>query len=62
MKVKELKKLLKNVPDDYDIRTRAENAHLNQDEISWQLNFSGVITKVKVVDIHDTVVLIRGHE
>ncbi len=49
MKVKKLKELLSKIPDDYEIRSRSQNAHLNNDEMHWQLNFSDVITKVKAL-------------
>lgn len=60
MKVKDLKKLLKDVPDNYEIKSRDENAHLNNDEVPWQLGFADGITKVKVVDTYNIVMLIRG--
>ncbi len=47
MNVKELKELLEKVPDNYEIRTRSQNAHLNNDESSW--HFSGEITKIKPI-------------
>ena len=40
MNVKELKELLEKVPDYYEIRTRPYNAHLDNDEAPWQLQFS----------------------
>lgn len=33
MKVKELKQILSELPDDYEIRTRARNSNLYKDEI-----------------------------
>jgi len=62
MKVKDLKKELNDIPDEYEIRSRAINAHLNNDEISWQLHFADEITKIKVVAVQKTVMLIRGFE
>ena len=62
MKVKELKQILSEVPDDYDIRSRAINSNLCEDEIPWQLSFAKIIVKVKRVDKLNTIVLIRGYE
>ena len=62
MDVGELREILSEIPDDYEVRSRAENAHLNEDEIPWQLNFSGILTKVKAVDSQRAVMLIRGFE
>lgn len=62
MNVKRLKEILEFIPDDYEIRSRSENAHLNNDEKQYNLNFMGILETVKIVDIHKTVVFIRGHE
>ncbi len=62
MTVKELMKKLKKIPGGYKVRSRAGNAHLDNDEIPWQLGFADVITKVKKVDSQKTVMLIRGTE
>lgn len=62
MKVKELKQILSELPDDYEIRTRARNSNLYKDEIPWQLSFAGIISSVRVVNKLKAVVLIRGHE
>ena len=62
MKVKELKDLLEKIPDYYEIRTRPCNAHLDNDESTWQLNFSGEITEVKSIHSRKILMLIRGFE
>lgn len=62
MNVKKLKELLNDVPDDYIIRSRAENSNLQQDEIPWQFGFSGYILQVKVIEKQNAIMLIRGHE
>ena len=62
MSVGELKEALNEIPDSYRIRTRPKNAHLSDDEIQWQLNFSGVVKKIKIVDSQKTVMLIRDFE
>lgn len=62
MNVKELKELLKSVPDNYEIRTRPCNAHSNTDEPSWQLSFSGEVTEIKPIHSHKVLMLIRGFE
>lgn len=61
MKVKELKFLLNNIPDDYEIRTRAKNSNLDKDR-PWQLSFSGLFTEVKPIHNHKIVMVIRGIE
>jgi len=62
MTVKDLKESLDKIPNDYEIKTRSRNAHLCNDEDTGQLSFAGEITKVKVIDIHRTVMLIRSFE
>lgn len=62
MTVKELKEALEKIPDGYEVKSRSSNAHLNNDEISWQFGCAGVITKVKTVDSQKAVMLIRGFE
>ncbi len=62
MYVKELKELLEKVPDNYEIRTRACNAHLHNDEAQWQINFSGEITELKSIHSRRILMLIRGFE
>lgn len=62
MTVKELKEALENIPDDFLIRSRAKNAHLDKDNLEWQLSCSDVLSKVKFVEEHKTVMLIRGIE
>ena len=62
MKVKELKELLEKIPDNYEIRTRPCNAHLDNDELSWQLHFSGEVTEIKPIHSHKVLMLIRGFE
>ncbi len=62
MKVKKLKELLKDIPNNYEIRTRSCNAALDNDEVPWQLNFSGEITEVKSIHSHKIVMIIRGFE
>ena len=62
MNVGELKKALSEFPDDYEIRSRARNSNLCDDEKPWQLSFAGIISGVKVVDKLNAVVLIRGFE
>lgn len=62
MNVKELKELLKSIPDNYEIRTRSENSNLDNDESTWQLNFSGVITEIKSIHSRKILMLIRGFE
>ncbi len=62
MKVKKLKELLEKVPDNYEVRTRPCNAALDNDEVSWQLNFSGEITEIKSIHSHKVVMMIRGFE
>lgn len=60
--VKELKEQLDKVPDNYVVLSRAENAHLDKDDVPWQLGFADVITKVKPVHKRRIVMLIRGFE
>jgi hypothetical protein len=62
MTVKELIEALQKIPNEYHVRSRAKNAHLDNDEMPWQLGFADVITKVKKVDSQQTVMLIRGFE
>jgi len=62
MKVKKLRELMEKIPDNYEIRTRSCNAHLDSDESSWQLHFSGEITEIKPIHSHKIVMLIRGFE
>ncbi len=62
MKVKRLRELLKDIPNNYEIRTRSCNAALDNDEVSWQLNFSGEITEIKPIHSRKIVMLIRGFE
>ena len=62
MNIKKIKEIIEFLPDDYEIRSRPENAHLNNDSNRSDLNFMGKIETVKIVDIHKTVVLIRGYE
>ena len=62
MKVKELKELLKKIPDNYEIRTRSRNSNLDNDELSWQLHFSGEVTEIKSIHSHKILMLIRGFE
>ncbi len=62
MKVKKLRKLLEDIPDNYEIRTRPCNAALNSNEDLWQLNFSGEIVEIELVHSYKIVMLIRGFE
>lgn len=62
LNVGKLKKMSENVPDEYQIRSRSGNAHLDKDEFPWQHNFLDVVKKVKRVDNLKTIVLIRGIE
>ncbi len=60
--VRELKERLNKIPDNYIVLSRAENAHLDKDDVPWQLGFANVITKVKSVHERKIVMLIRGFE
>lgn len=62
MDVKELKELLNNIPDNYEIRSRAGNALLYKDEDPWQFHCSGYVTKIKIIKERNAVMLIRGVE
>ena len=62
MKVKKLRELLEKIPDNYEIRTRPCNAHLDNDESIWQVNFSGEITVVKPIHSRKILMLVRGFE
>ena len=62
MKVKKLKELLEKIPDNYEIRTRPCDAHLVNDELYWQLHFSGEVTEIKPIHSHKVLMLIRGFE
>ena len=62
MNVGQLKQILKEIPDDYWIKTRAGNFNLNDDSNISDLKFMGNVESVNTVDEHKTIVLIRGYE
>ena len=62
MNVGELKRLLNEIPDNYKVRSRAKNAHLRDDETTWQIGFSGTVMEVNTIDSQESVMLIRDFE
>lgn len=62
MNIKELKKGIDKIPDDYEIRTRSTNSNLHNDESITDVSFYGIISKVKPVHSQKILMLIRGFE
>lgn len=62
MNVGQLKQILKDIPDHYWIRTRADNFNLNDDSNIHELKFMGNVESVNIIEQHKTIVLIRGCE
>jgi len=60
MNVKELKEILKNIPDNYEIRTRSENSNLEIGKIPWNLYFSGIVKKVEFIHSLRTLMIINN--
>lgn len=60
MNVQDLKKLLESVPDNYEVRSRYANAHLNNDEMWWQFNFSDYVDEVKIIHSKHAIMILRS--
>ena len=60
MNVKELKELLKDAPDDYEIRSRSQNAYNRRDDDPNSVSWSRRIGNVHISENAKTVMLIGG--
>lgn len=58
MNIKELKKLLEKIPDNYEIRIRSENSILDDNKIPLNLYFSGHIKEIKPIHSFRTLMIV----
>ncbi len=56
-----LKKILEDVPDEFEIGSKASNSRLKGDNPSDRTWF-GNLTKIEIFNKEDFVVLVRGYE